>query len=202
MALALWSETHSGKYRRTRLFVMTLGYSRKSVRPIVCRSSSQAWAELRERAFRRPTGVTRVFVLDNLREGVLAPDIRTAALRRRPSALPRRKREGRKTSRSREEYVTEGPAVRKPGGRPDKFTTTGKTRWADTRIRGTTGRQVGVMFAEKAAVLPLAVRTFSLLPPGWIGRRVQVQRNLSQVRLNPETGQALCEHSRQARGGK
>jgi transposase len=65
----------SGKYRRTRLFVMTLGYSRKSVRLLVFRSSSQVWAELHEKAFRRLTGVTRVVVLDNLREGVLTPDL-------------------------------------------------------------------------------------------------------------------------------
>jgi transposase len=65
----------TGKYRRTRLFVMTLGYSRKSVRLLVFRSSSQIWAELHEKAFGRLTGVTRVVVLDNLREGVLAPDI-------------------------------------------------------------------------------------------------------------------------------
>lgn len=32
-------------------------------------------AELHEKAFRRLTGVTRVVVLDNLREGVLTPDI-------------------------------------------------------------------------------------------------------------------------------
>jgi hypothetical protein len=39
-------------------------------------------------------------------------------------------------------------------------------------------------------------------PPGWIGRRVQVQWNLKQVRLmDPETGQLLREHLRQARGG-
>jgi hypothetical protein len=68
-------DTHSGKYRRTRLFVMTLGYSRKSVRLLVFRSSSQIWAELHEKAFRRLGGVTRVMVLDNLREGVLVPDI-------------------------------------------------------------------------------------------------------------------------------
>ena len=36
----------TGKYRRTRLFVMTLGYSRKSVRLLTWRSSSQIWAEL------------------------------------------------------------------------------------------------------------------------------------------------------------
>src|SRR5215469_761857 len=42
----------SGKYRRTRLFVMTLGNSRKSARLLVFRSSSQIWAELHEKAFR------------------------------------------------------------------------------------------------------------------------------------------------------
>jgi hypothetical protein len=39
-------------------------------------------------------------------------------------------------------------------------------------------------------------------PPGWIGRRVQVQWDARQVRLmNPQTGQLLREHLRQARGG-
>ena len=65
----------TGKYRRTRLFVMTLGYSRKSVRLLVFHSSSRIWAELHEKAFRRLTGATRVVVLDNLREGVLTADI-------------------------------------------------------------------------------------------------------------------------------
>jgi hypothetical protein len=65
----------SHKYRRTRLFVMTLGCSRKSVRLLTFRSSSRIWAELHERAFRRLGGATRIVVLDNLREGVLVPDI-------------------------------------------------------------------------------------------------------------------------------
>jgi transposase len=63
------------KHRRTRLFVLTLGYSRKSVRLLVWRSSSQVWAELHERAFRRLGGAPSVVVLDNLREGVITPDI-------------------------------------------------------------------------------------------------------------------------------
>jgi len=38
-------------------------------------------------------------------------------------------------------------------------------------------------------------------PPGWIGRRVQVQWNDAHVRLlNPTTGQLLREHLRQERG--
>jgi len=70
----------SGKYRRTRLFVLTLGYSRKSVRLLVWQSSAQVWAELHERAFRRLGGTVRVIVLDNLKEGVLTPDIYDPAL--------------------------------------------------------------------------------------------------------------------------
>jgi transposase len=36
----------TGKYRRTRLFVLTLGYSRKAVRLLAWQSSTQVWAEL------------------------------------------------------------------------------------------------------------------------------------------------------------
>jgi len=68
-------DPQSGKYRRTRLFVMTLGYSRKAVRLLAFRSSSRIWAELHEKAFRRLGGSTRMVVLDNLKEGVLAPDL-------------------------------------------------------------------------------------------------------------------------------
>src|SRR2546427_4485266 len=62
-------------FRNPQLFVMTLGYSRKSVRLLVFRSSSRTWAELHERAFRRLGGSPRIVVLDNLREGVLTPDL-------------------------------------------------------------------------------------------------------------------------------
>src|ERR1035438_7154436 len=61
-----------GNYRRTRLFVLTLGCSRKCVRLLTFRSSTQVWAELHEKAFRRLGGSTKVVVLDNLREGVLS----------------------------------------------------------------------------------------------------------------------------------
>src|SRR5271165_4608677 len=53
-------DPESRKYRRTRLFVMTLGCSRKSVRLLTFRSSSRIWAELHERAFRRLGGATRI----------------------------------------------------------------------------------------------------------------------------------------------
>ena len=70
----------TGKYRRTRLFVLTLGCSRKAVRLLCFRSSTRIWGELHERAFRRLGGATRIVVLDNLRESVLVPDIYDPAL--------------------------------------------------------------------------------------------------------------------------
>ena len=72
----------SGTYRRTRLFMMTLAYSRKAIRLLTFRSSSRIWAELHEQAFRRLGGATRVVVLDNLREGVLVPDVYDPTLHR------------------------------------------------------------------------------------------------------------------------
>src|SRR5206468_4908659 len=65
----------TGKYRRTRLFLLTLGYSRKSVRLLTWQSSTRIWAEFHERAFARLGGAPAVIVLDNLRQGVLRPDV-------------------------------------------------------------------------------------------------------------------------------
>jgi hypothetical protein len=97
-------------------------------------------------------------------------------------------------------------------------------RWADTRIHGTTKRQVAEMFAEERPALgPLPVEPFRYYrygertvhldgcveveaadygaPPGWIGQRVQVQWNDLHVRLlAPKTGQLLREHLRAPRG--
>jgi hypothetical protein len=97
-------------------------------------------------------------------------------------------------------------------------------RWADTRIHGTTKRQVAAMFAEERPALqalPIepfryyehGTRTVNLdgcvevdaayygAPPGWISRPIPVQWDAHWVRLmHPETGQLLREHMRTARG--
>ena len=73
-------DSHTGKYRRTRLFVFTLGFSRKCIRLLSFQSSSRIWGELHETAFRRMGGTPKVIVLDNLREGVLTPDVYDPAI--------------------------------------------------------------------------------------------------------------------------
>jgi len=231
-------DAQTGKYRRTRLFVLTLGYSRKAVRLLVFRSSTRVWAELHEKAFRRLGVVTRVVVLDNLREGVLTPDIyeptlnplyRDVLQHYGVTALPCRVQDPDRKGKV-ESGV--GHAKRTPlkGQRFESledaqaYLDRWEERWADTRIHGTTKRQVAAMFAEeRPALLPLPFEPFRYYqygeravhldgcvevdaayygaPPGWIGRRVQVQWNDTLVRLlNPTTGQLLREHLRQERG--
>jgi transposase len=54
---------------------MTLGFSRHRFCKVVWNSSSQIWCELHEEAFAYFGGVARLIRLDNLREGVVDPDI-------------------------------------------------------------------------------------------------------------------------------
>ena len=64
-----------GKYLRPRLFVMTLKYSGRSFRKVIWKSGQEAWARLHEEAFRYFGGCPEYVVLDNLKEGVITPDI-------------------------------------------------------------------------------------------------------------------------------
>jgi transposase len=229
----------SGKYRRTRLFVLTLGYSRKSVRLLVFRSSVRVWAELHERAFRRLGGCTRLVVLDNLREGVLSstfydpginPLYRDVLAHYGVTALPCKVRDP-----DRKGKVESGIAhTQKTPLKGKKFESLEEAqayldhweeRWADKRIHGRTKRQVAAMFAEEKPflqALPLepfryyqyGERTVHLdgcvevdaayygAPPGWIGRKVNVQWDAMFVRLlDPRTGDLLREHLSGKRGG-
>jgi len=231
-------DPQTAKYRGTRLFVLTLGYSRKCVRLLSFHSSSRIWAELHETAFRRLGGVTKVIVLDNLGEGVLTPDIYDPAinplygdlLRHYGAvAMPCRVRDPDRKGKV-ESGVGHAKKTPLKGQRFESlpeaqaYLDRWEERWADTRIHGTTKRQVAAMFAEeKPALQPLPVEPFRYYqygertvhpdgcveveaayystPPGWIGRRVPVQWDGLRVRvLHPQTGQLLREHLRQERG--
>jgi transposase len=227
----------TGKYRRTRMFVFTLGYSRKSVRLLTWRSSAQIWAELHERAFRRLGGAPRFVVLDNLKEGVLEPSVyeprlnplyRDVLAHYGVIALPCRvghpDRKGKTESGVRHAQLKVRGLRFESLDEAQAYLDHWETRWADTRIHGTTKRQVLAMFGEeKPQLLALPLEPFRYyqygertvhldgaveveaayyhLPPGWLGRRVSVQWDALHVRiLDRETGALLREHVRQARG--
>jgi transposase len=69
------TQVSPGKYRRPYLFVMTLKFSGKSFRKTVWKTSQQMWSRLHEEAFRAFGGCPAYVVLDNLKEGVIRPDI-------------------------------------------------------------------------------------------------------------------------------
>lgn len=228
----------TGKYRRTRLFMMTLGFSRKSVRLLVWKSSSKKWSELHETAFRRLGGAPRTCVLDNLKEGVLLPDVydptinplyRDVLKHYGVVALPCRvqhpDRKGKVESGIGHTQRTPLKGMRFESlEEAQTYLDEWDARWADTRIHGTTKRQVAAMFAEeKPHLLPLPVEPFRYYrygkrtvhldghveidgayygaPPGNIGRVVSVQWDDRRVRLlDLSTGELLREYLPQRRG--
>ena len=221
----------TSKYRRVRLFLLTLAHSRKAVRLLTEKSSTKIWAQLHEQAFRRLGGATATVVLDNLREGVLKPDIydpllnplyRDVLAHYGAVALPCRVRDP-----DRKGKVESGIAHTQKALRGLRFESMAEAqawldhwdeRWADTRIHGTTKRQVGAMFSDERThlrALPLepfryyafgervvhldgfveVARAYYAPPPGWIGRTVRVQWDERHVRLlDPKTGALLREH--------
>jgi hypothetical protein len=218
--------------------VLTLGHSRKSVRLLVWKSTTQVWAELHERAFRRLGGSVRVIVLDNLREGVLTPDIYDPTLNPLyrdllahygavavPCRVRNPDRKGKVESGVGHAQSTPLKGLRFEGlEEAQRYLDRWEERWADTRIHGTTKRQVAAMFAEeKPTLLPLPLEPFRYYrfgeravnldgaveveaayygaPPGWIGRKVRVQWDGIHVRImDPKTGGLLREHLRTRRG--
>jgi transposase len=226
------------RYRRTRLFALTLGCSRKTVWLLCFRSSSRTWCELHESAFARLGGVPKLVVLDNLKEGVIKPDIfdpelnplyRDMLAHYGVVALPARVRHPDRKGKV-ERAVGHAQDTALKGMRFESiedaqaYLDRWSERWADTRIHGTTKRQVAAMFAEEKpslGALPVGpfryfqhgMRTVHLdgyvevdasyygLAPGWIGRRVTVQWDDVWVRiLDPATGELLREHRKKPRG--
>lgn len=150
-------------HRRPRLFVMTLRYSRHSFRRVVWRSSSEVWARLHEEAFRYFGGCTQYVVLDNLKEGVIRPDIYEPELNRVYGAMlahygvvadPARVRDPNRKG-SVESAIQHTQATALKGRRFDSLEAQNaylahwEETWAAKRIHGRAKRQVEEMFREE-----------------------------------------------------
>lgn len=151
------------RYRRPRLFVMTLRYSRRSFRRVVWASSQQTWARLHEQAWRYFGGCCSYVVLDNLKEGVIKPDLyepelnpvyRDVLAHYGVVADPARVRApNRKGTVENAIQHTQSTALK--GKRfetieeQNTFLEQWETRWAAPRIHGSARRQVEAMFQEE-----------------------------------------------------
>ena len=167
---------HTGKYRKPRLFVMTLKYSRRSFRKVVWKSSQETWAKLHEEAFRYFGGCPQYVVLDNLKEGVIKPDIYEPELNAVYEAVlkhydvvadPARVRDpDRKGTVESAIQHTQDTALKgrkfETIDRQNEWLIHWEEKWAAPRIHGRAKRQVEEMFQEEKPYLKqLPLRSFS-----------------------------------------
>jgi transposase len=154
---------HTGKYKRPYLFVMTLKYSGKSFRKVVWKTDQQTWARLHEHAWRALGGCTEYVVLDNLKEGVIRPDLYAPELNPVYGAMlahygvvadPCRVRDPNRKGTV-ESAIQHTQATALKGRKFDSIEAQNawlahwEERWAALRIHGRKKRQVLEMFREE-----------------------------------------------------
>jgi transposase len=155
------------RYRKPRLFVATLRYSRRSFRRVVWNSGQETWARLHEQAWRYFGGSCRYVVLDNLKEGVLKPDLYEPKLNPVYAATlkhyevvadPARVRDPDRKGTV-ENAIGHTQATALKGRRfesieeQNDFLEHWEVKWAASRIHGSERRQVQAMFEEERAHL-------------------------------------------------
>jgi len=167
--------TANGKYRRPYLFVMTLKYSGKSFRKVVWKADQETWARLHEEAFMAMGGAVAYVVLDNLKQGVIRPDLYAPELNPVYAAVlgyygvvadPARVSDpDRKGTVENAIQHTQSTALK--GRKFDSIEAQNtwlahwEERWAAPRIHGRKKRQVLAMFAEERPYLkPLPLERF------------------------------------------
>jgi len=146
---------------------MKLSNSRRAFRKTVWNSSSEIWCRLHEEAFAKFGGTPHTIRLDNLKEGVLKPDVYdpllnplytkmlehygVVALPCRPYA-PDLKGKVESEIGYTQDTALKGrrfESIEEQNAHLDRW----DERWAMTRIHGTTKRQMRVMFEEEKPFL-------------------------------------------------
>ena len=172
--------TESGKYKRPYLFVLTLKYSGKCFRKVIWKTSQETWVELHEEGFRSFGGCPQYVVLDNLKEGVIKPDLYEPRLNPVYAAAmthygvvadPCRVRDpNRKGSVERAIQHTQDSMKGRQFETIDDQNAhlrQWEDRWASKRIHGRKKRQVMEMFLEEKPYLkPLPVDAFKMFKQG------------------------------------
>ena len=227
-----------GKRRKTHVFRIVLSHSRKAYSEVVYRQTTDDFLRCIESAFRHFGGAPRRLVLDNLKAAVkqadwfdpeLNPKVRSFGEHYGVVFWPTRPRMPRHKGKVEKgvDYVQDNALK----GR--RFTSLQEENlflldWelavADTRIHGTTRRQVGRHFAdvERGALVPLPLepfpsyhedrrmvhrdghieveRAYYPVPPEYLARRVWVRWDGRLVRIFNERMQPIAVHIKQEPG--
>jgi transposase len=227
-----------GKRRRTHVLRIVLSHSRKAYSEVVYRQTTDNFIRALENAFWHFGGVPQRLVLDNLRAAVtkadwfdpeINPQVRSFAAYYGVALLPTRPYTPRHKGKVERgiDYVQEN-ALR---GRTfatleeqNRFLLDWEQTVADTRLHGTTRRQVGVYFVavERAALQPLPAerfpcfrearrvvhrdghveveRAYYSVPPEYLSRPVWVRWDARLVRIFDEGMKPIAMHVRHEPG--
>ena len=228
----------NGRRRRPHVFRIVLSYSRKAYSEVVSRQTTEAFLRCLENAFVYFGGVPQRLVLDNLRAAVskadwfdpeLNPKVRSFAQHYGIALLPTKPYTPRHKGKVENgiDYVQENALKGRTFAGLDEqnhFLLDWEQTVADTRLHGTTRRQVGTLFAEveRAALQPLPVerfpcfcegrrivhrdghveveRAYYSVPPEYLARPVWVRWDGRLVRIFTERMEQIATHVRHEPG--
>jgi transposase len=210
----------TGRRKKTHLFRIVLSYSRKAYSEVVYRQTTENFIRALENAFWEFGGVPRTLVIDNLRAAVTKADWYEPELNRKMESfcehygvvvlpnkpyMPRHKGKVEAGVKYAQDNALKGRTFASLNQQNDHL-----AKWeatvADTRIHGTTKRQVGKVFQEERETLaPLrgdrfpffhegqrkvnrdghieVDRSYYSIPPEYFGRRVWVRWDGRLVRV-------------------
>jgi transposase len=227
-----------GKRRTTHVFRLVLSHSRKGYSEVVLRQTTDHFLRCLENAFVSFGGVPQRVILDNLRAAVtkadwfepeLNPKVQSFARHYGTVFLPTRPYTPRHKGKVERgvDYVQENALKGRTFSgleEQNRFLQEWEQTVADTRIHGTTRRQVGKVFTEveRAALLPLpgerfpcfresqrtvhrdghveVERAYYSVPPEYLARRVWVRWDGRLVRIFNERLEQVAVHVQQEPG--
>jgi transposase len=234
-----WVVDANGKRRRPWVFRIVLSHSRKAYSEVVWRQTTEAFLAALENAFQHFGGVPKTLVIDNLKAAVqkadwydpeIHPRLQSFAAHYGTVFLPTKpytpQHKGKVEGGVK--YVKSNALAGRTFGSLDEqnaFLLDWERSVADTRIHGTTKRQVRTQFEEieRETLLPLPVDRFPFfhearravhrdghvevdkayysVPPEYVTRRVWVRWDARLVRIFNDRWEQLAVHAKAEPGG-
>ena len=229
----------NGKRQRTYVFRIVLSHSRKAYSEAVTRQTTDAFLHCLENAFRYFGGVPKTLVIDNLKAAVTKADWFDPELNPKVTAfcqhhgtvmLPTKPYTPRHKGKveSSVKYVKNNALKGRTFSsleEQNRFLLDWERTVADTRIHGTTRKQVGLLFstAEKSTLLPVPTerfpnfheaqrivhrdghveveRAYYSVPPEHLGRTVWARWDGRLVRIFNQRFELIATHVKRLPGG-